>query len=57
MCTDSLAKYYKKKQRKTERLQKKVLKGIKIFLKKKETKSNKMIMNDVKIFLSMKSIG
>ena len=40
MSKDSSAKYYQKNK---ERLQKKLLKGIKIFLKKRKTKINKMV--------------
>ena len=40
MSKDSSAKYYQKNK---ERLQKKLLKGIKIFLKKRKTKMNKMV--------------
>ena len=40
-----------------ERPQIKLVKGIKIFLKKRKIKSNNMVANDIKIFLSMKSKG
>ena len=41
-------------QENKERLQKKLMKGIKIFLKKKKRKSSNMVMNDTKIYQKMK---
>ena len=38
-----------------ERLQKRLVKGIKVFLKKKRTKSENKIANNLTIFLSMKN--
>ena len=46
MCKDSSAKYYQKTK---ERLQKKLLKGIKIFLKNRTAKSDSIVANNVKI--------
>ena len=46
------AKYY---QENKERLPKKLLKDIKIFLRKKKKKSNNMVLNVKKIFQRMKS--
>ena len=40
-----------------ERLQKKFVKGIKIFLKKKKGKRNNMVVNDLKIYHKMKNKG
>ena len=54
MSNDSSAKYYQKNK---ERLQKKLVKGIKIFLKKRKTKISKMAPNNIKIFLKMKNKG
>ena len=48
------AKYY---QENTERLQKKLLKDIKIFLKKKKKKSNNMVENVTKISQKIKKIN
>ena len=45
------AKYY---QHNKERLQKKLVKDIKIFLKKKKWKSNNMVINVTKISQKMK---
>ena len=45
------AKYY---QHNKERLQKKLVKDIKIFLKKKKWKSNNMVINITKISRKMK---
>ena len=46
------AKYH---QENKERLQKKHVKGIKIFVKKKKKKSNNMVVNVTKIFQKMKN--
>ena len=46
MLKNSLAKYY---QENKDRLQKKLLKDIKGFLKKKKNKSDNMVMKDTKI--------
>ena len=43
---DSSVKYY---QNNKERLQKKLVKDIKVFLKNRKIKSNNMVMNDAKI--------
>ena len=40
-----------------KRLKKSPVKGIKIFLKKKQTKSENMVVNDVRIFLKMRNKG
>ena len=48
------AKYY---QENKERLQKKLAKDFKIFLKKKRRKSNNMVVNVTKISLKMKQIN
>ena len=47
MPKDYSAKYY---QNNKERLQKKLAKDIKVFLKKKTKKSNNIIVNNTKIF-------
>ena len=46
MSKDSSAKYC---QNNKERLQKKLVRDIKVFLKKKKKKSNNMVVNDTKI--------
>ena len=48
----SSAKYY---QNNKERPQKKIAKGIKVFLKKKKKKSGAMVLNDAKIYQKMKN--
>ena len=53
MFKDLSAKYY---QDNKERLQKKLVKGIKVFLKKKKKKSNNMVMNDTRIYQKMKKM-
>ena len=45
------------KKKNKERLQKKLVKGIKIFLKKRKTKSENMITNNITIFLRTKNKG
>ena len=52
MSKNSSTKYY---QVNKERLQKNLVKDIKIFLKKKKNKSNNMVVNMTKIFQKMKS--
>ena len=52
MSKDSSAKYY---QNNKERLQKELIKDIKVFLKKKKIKSDNMVVNDTKIYQKMKS--
>ena len=52
MSTNLSAKYY---QENKERLQKKLAKKPKIFLKKKKKKSNNMVMNVTKISQKMKN--
>ena len=52
MFQNSSAKFY---QDNKERLQEKLAKDIKVFLKKKMGKSNKMIVNDTKIYQKMKN--
>ena len=52
MSKDSLAKYY---QNNKKRLQKKVAKDIKVFLRKKKKKSDSKVMSDAKIYLKMKN--
>ena len=52
MSKDSSAKYY---QYNKERLQKKVVKAIKVFLKKKKKTSDNVVMNNTKIYQKMKS--
>ena len=52
MSRDSSTKHYQKNK---ERLQKKLMKSIKIFLKEERTKSKNMVANDIKIFLNMKN--
>ena len=53
MSEDSSAKYY---QNIVERLQKekKLVKDIKVFLKKKKKKSDNMVVKDTKIYQKMK---
>ena len=53
MCKNLSAKRY---QENKERLQKKLVKDIKIFLKKKKKKSNNMFANIIKISQGMKII-
>ena len=50
MSKDSPAKYY---QNNKERLQKKLMKNMKVFLKKEKKKSNNMVMNNTKIYQKM----
>ena len=45
MSKDSSAKFY---QENKEKLQKKLLKDIKVFLKKKKKKKNNLVVNDTK---------
>ena len=52
MSKDPSAKYY---QNNKERLLKKLVKDIKVFLKKKMKKSSNMVVNDTKIYLKMKT--
>ena len=52
MSKNSSAKYYEKNK---ERLQKKLVKDIKIFLKKKKKKSGNMVVNVTKISQKMKN--
>ena len=52
MYKDSSAKYY---QNNKERLQKKHVKDIKVFLKKKKKKSGNMIVNNTKIYQKTKN--
>ena len=52
MRCDSSAKYY---QNNKERLQKNLVKDIKVFLKKKKKESNNMVMSDTKIYQKMKN--
>ena len=54
MSKNFLANYY---QENKERLQKKLVKDIKIFLTKKKKKSNNMVMNITKNFSKMKKIN
>ena len=54
MSKDSSAEYY---QDNKERIQKKLVKDIKVFLKKKKKKSDNISMNDIKISLEMKNKG
>ena len=51
MSKDLSAKYYENNK---ERIQKKLVKDIKIFLRKIKKKSNNMVVNDTKIYLNMK---
>ena len=54
MSKDSSARYLEKQRK----IKKKLVKGIKIFLKKKKkTKSKNKVTNDIKIFLSVKNKG
>ena len=52
MSEDSAAKYY---QNNKERLQKKLVKDIKVFLRKKKKKSNNAVVNYTKISQKMKN--
>ena len=52
MSEDSAAKYY---QNNKERLQKKLVKDIKVFLRKKNKKSNNAVVNYTKISQKMKN--
>ena len=52
MSTDSSAKYYEDNK---ERLQKKLMKDIKVFLGRKKKKSNNMIMSNTKIYQNMRN--
>ena len=52
MSNNSADKYF---QDNKERLQKMLLKNIKVFLKKKKKKSDNMVVNDTKIYQKMKN--
>ena len=52
MPKDSSPKYY---QNNKERLQKKLVKDINVFLKKKKKKSNNMAVSDTKIYQKIKN--
>ena len=52
MSQNSSTKYYQESQ---EKLQKKLVKDIKIFLKKKKEKSKCQVRNDTKIYQIMKN--
>ena len=52
MRKDSSARYY---QNNKDRLQKKLVKDIKVFLEKKKKKCDKMVVNDTKINQKMKN--
>ena len=51
MSKDLSAKYYENNK---ERIQKKLVKDIKVFLRKIKKKSNNMVVNGTKIYLNMK---
>ena len=51
MSKDPPAKYYENNK---ERIQKKLVKDMKVFLKMIKKKSNNMVVNDTKIYLNMK---
>ena len=51
MPKDSSAKYY---QNNKERLQKKLVKDVKVFLKMKKKKSNNMVVSNTKVYQKMK---
>ena len=53
MSKDSSARYLEKQRK----IKKKLVKGIKIFLKKKSTKSKNKVTNNIKISLSVKNKG
>ena len=55
MSKDSSVRYYQKNNKK--RLKKSLAKDIKIFLKKKKTKSEIMAVNDVRISQKLKNKG
>ena len=50
MSKDLSAKYYQKNK---ERLQKKLVKDIKLFLKNKKKKSDNIVVNETKMFQKM----
>ena len=52
MAKDSSAKYYLNNK---EKLRKKLLEDIKVFLKGKKKKSDNMVVNDMKIYQKMKN--
>ena len=52
MSKDSLATYYKNNK---ERLQRKLMKDIKVFVKKKKKKSDNIVVNDTKIYQEIKN--
>ena len=54
MSKNLSAKYYHKNK---ERLQKKLVKDVKIFLQNKRKKSNKMVMNAIRVSQKMKKIN
>ena len=54
MSKDSSAKYH---QDNKERLRKKFVKDIKVFLKNKKKKSNNMVINNTNMYQKMKNKG
>ena len=52
MAKYSSGKFY---QNNKERLQKKLVTDIKVFLRKKKKKSNNMVLNDTKLYQKMKN--
>ena len=52
MSKNSSVTYYQKNK---DRLHKKLVKGIKIFLRKRKTKSGNMVASQMKIFQKMKN--
>ena len=52
MSKDSSGKYY---QNNKERLHKKLVKDIKVFIKKKKKKSGNVVLSDTKIYQNMKN--
>ena len=53
MCEDSSAKYYKYYK---ERLEKRLMKDIKVFSKKEKKKSNNIVVSYIEISLKMRNI-
>lgn len=53
MCEDSSAKYYKYNK---ERLQKRLMKDIKVFSKKEKKKSNNIVVSYIELSLKMRNI-
>ena len=55
MSKDSSARYYHENKERLQKKERKLEKGIKIFLKKKKIKRDNMVVSNIKISLKMKT--